>query len=479
MNKKVFISYAWGNSEYQEWVVDLATRLMDDTVDVVLDRWSLKDGHDIHSFMEEMVKAEDIFRVLIISDKKYTEKANGREGGVGTETQIITPNIYSKEKQDKFIPLVKERDEDGTAYLPIYLKSRKYIDFSSDEHFENSYEELLRNILEVPSLPKPKLGTTAPAYITDPSFNLSETHNKVKTIDSQITKIGKVSYKELANFIEIFQDKLWDFEVINSPNEIIGYGEVLYGNLQKFKPLKDDFVKFINLISSHEVDNVEELLIEFFETAPLYQSPREEGGSWNAVQFEIFKVIFHELFLYTIAIALKNKNYKLTADLLYSQYYQKDKFERKPKTSDFTFIWSYHENLEKYFFQFSRKVTGFGEYVTANLSDGLKKSDIILADTLCYFISYLDETNHYDLWFPFTYIYGESHSISFFDKMTSQKHFDNVKQIFNIASVSELKSKLNTYINKSPDQIRYSGNGRTKIPFIYELVNPETIATQR
>ncbi len=137
MNKKVFISYSWGDKEHQDWIVNLGTRLINDTVDVVLDKWSLKDGHDIHSFMEEMVKAEDIFRVLIVSDSRYKEKANEREGGVGTETQIITPNIYNKQKQEKFIPLVLERDEDGNPCLPIYLSNRKYIDFSQAEHFED------------------------------------------------------------------------------------------------------------------------------------------------------------------------------------------------------------------------------------------------------------------------------------------------------------------------------------------------------
>ena len=72
MAKKVFISYSWGNKEHQDWIVNLGTRLMNDTVDVVLDRWSLKDGHDIFSFMEEMVKSDDIFRVLIICDENYS-----------------------------------------------------------------------------------------------------------------------------------------------------------------------------------------------------------------------------------------------------------------------------------------------------------------------------------------------------------------------------------------------------------------------
>ncbi|WP_312746694.1 toll/interleukin-1 receptor domain-containing protein [Sphingobacterium multivorum] len=478
MNKKVFISYAWGNSEHQEWVVNLATRLMNDTVDVVLDRWSLKDGHDIHSFMEEMVKAEDIFRVLIISDKKYSEKANDREGGVGTETQIITPNIYSKEKQDKFIPIVKERDEDGNSYLPVYLQSRKYIDLSREEDFENNYEELLRNILEAPSLPKPKLGTRAPAYITDSPVNLSETHNKIKTITNQILKNGKVPYKELRSFVETFQEKLWDFEMVNSPSDLISYGEKLYDTLKSYKPLKEDFVQFVNLISANDLDNSDELLIDFFEMLPLYQSPRENTGSWVQSRFEIFKIIFHELFLYTIAVIIKNKNYKLAADLLHSKYYRKEKYERKVTASNFTYIYSYHQNLDEYFSQKFNKITGFGEYVIINLTEDIKRTDIILADMICYFVSYLESID-YEYWFPFTYVYGENHSINFFDKISSKRHFDSVKEILGVDTSNDLKEKLIANKNKNEDRIRYGRNVFSKIPFIYELVDPYTIAIHR
>jgi hypothetical protein len=101
LNKKIFISYSWGTKEHQDWVLNLGKRLMADSVDVELDKWSLKDGHDVYSFMESMVKSKEIFRVLIICDKMYTEKANDRQGGVGTETQIITPKIYSDEKNKK------------------------------------------------------------------------------------------------------------------------------------------------------------------------------------------------------------------------------------------------------------------------------------------------------------------------------------------------------------------------------------------
>jgi hypothetical protein len=54
-NPKVFISYSWTTPEHEEWVVDLATRLMHNGVSVVLDKWDLKEGQDVYAFMESMV----------------------------------------------------------------------------------------------------------------------------------------------------------------------------------------------------------------------------------------------------------------------------------------------------------------------------------------------------------------------------------------------------------------------------------------
>jgi len=107
---KVFISYSWSSPEHEEKVLNLATRLMSHGVEVIIDKWDLKEGQDKYAFMEQAVTSNDIDRVLIISDKMYAEKANSRRGGVGDETIIISPEIYGSVNQDKFIPVVFEYD---------------------------------------------------------------------------------------------------------------------------------------------------------------------------------------------------------------------------------------------------------------------------------------------------------------------------------------------------------------------------------
>ena len=72
---KVFISYAWASDEYQDKVLALATDLIGDGVDVILDKWSLKEGNDTFAFMEHCVTDPTVTNVLILLDPLYEKKA--------------------------------------------------------------------------------------------------------------------------------------------------------------------------------------------------------------------------------------------------------------------------------------------------------------------------------------------------------------------------------------------------------------------
>jgi hypothetical protein len=100
---KAFISYSWSSDEHQQWVISLATQMRENGVDVILDKWDLKEGNDAIAFMEQMVSDSTVKKVIVILDRVYAQKADGRQGGVGTETQIITPQIYKSVDQQKFV----------------------------------------------------------------------------------------------------------------------------------------------------------------------------------------------------------------------------------------------------------------------------------------------------------------------------------------------------------------------------------------
>lgn len=148
---KVFISYAWSSKEYDEKVIGFASRLMGDGIEVLLDKWNIDPGADTVNFMEKCVKDESVNYVLMLLDKKYVDKADGRKGGVGIETQIISNEVYNDAEQNKFIPIIFERDSDGKVYVPVYLKTRFYYDLTK-ENAEEEYVNLVKIFMEKKSI---------------------------------------------------------------------------------------------------------------------------------------------------------------------------------------------------------------------------------------------------------------------------------------------------------------------------------------
>jgi hypothetical protein len=165
---KVFISYSWTSPGHQDQVRQWSERLLSDGVEVVIDIFDLKEGHDKYHFMERMVTDPAITHVLVISDKGYAEKADAKKAGVGTESQIISGEVYGKVDQSKFIPIACEFSGDSEPFLPVFMRSRIWIDFSSPEAVNQNWEKLVRLLHGKPAHQKPQVGRP-PAYITAPT----------------------------------------------------------------------------------------------------------------------------------------------------------------------------------------------------------------------------------------------------------------------------------------------------------------------
>src|SRR5450759_3355582 len=110
---RLFISYRWSSPEHEARVLSLATDLRECGIDVSLDKWDLREGQDAYAFMESMVTDPNVKKVLLVCDEMYVQKADRRQGGVGAEAQILSPELYSKQDQTKFVALVLAYDDQG------------------------------------------------------------------------------------------------------------------------------------------------------------------------------------------------------------------------------------------------------------------------------------------------------------------------------------------------------------------------------
>jgi hypothetical protein len=148
-----FISYSHDSPTHREWVLQLATRLRQSGVDAILDMWALQPGDDLPAFMERNLVAAN--RVLMICTEKYVEKANAGAGGVGYEKMIATADLMRSIDSNKVIPLIRQT---GARRVPTFLSSKLYLDFSREELFEFSFDELIRTLHNAPVYVKPALG---------------------------------------------------------------------------------------------------------------------------------------------------------------------------------------------------------------------------------------------------------------------------------------------------------------------------------
>ena len=152
---KCFISYSHDNEAHKEWVLKLATRLVNNGVNVILDQWDMRLGGDLPSFMERGLTEVD--RVICICTETYVSKANTGSGGVGYEKMILTSELMNNVNSEKIIPLIKNND--ASKVTPVFLGTKNYIDFRNEDDYESNYIKLINEIHGESVKARPVLGS--------------------------------------------------------------------------------------------------------------------------------------------------------------------------------------------------------------------------------------------------------------------------------------------------------------------------------
>ncbi len=150
----VFISYSHDSSAHKKWVGDLAGRLMEKGVDVILDQWDLEPGDDVPKFMEQSVRRAN--KVLIICTDAYVRKADDGKGGVGYESMIVTGELVQNLGTSKFIPVIRQAE--GHTAKPASVSTRLHINLSEGQDIEEQFTSLLKAVHKMVRSTKPPLG---------------------------------------------------------------------------------------------------------------------------------------------------------------------------------------------------------------------------------------------------------------------------------------------------------------------------------
>lgn len=441
---KIFISYSWSS----DWLVfPLAERLVSHGVDVVLDKWDLKEGQDKYAFMEQCVNDPEITKVLIICDKKYSDKANTRAGGVGDETVIISGEVYGKMKQEKFIPVIVECDEEGNPYVPAYIKSRIHINLSNEEKYEEEYEKLLRNIYEKPLYSKPKLGTR-------PDWIEEENKNFFSLIDLVRQMKGSHSEKKQQSCVTKFIEEY--VEILKTYNgQSAGDGKQTFECFIEMKAIRDIFLDFVPVLAETEL-NFADVICDAFER--LYNTlTTAKGFDPNAMQasdsdYEIYKIHIWELFICVIAYLRHTQNYKAVYELLTRTYFLTSSCLNDVVKPTNYCKFCFHSRLVEEQYKPTTpnkdKFTLLGHTICTErekrpiyTSESIAEADLFLYQVAKAYKLVEEDQYREPYWFPTCYVYVKTWPNEWI-KMKSKKYCDKMFDLFGVKSIEELKAKL-------------------------------------
>lgn len=451
-NPKLFISYSWSSSEHEQWVLQLASELRESGVDVILDKWDLKEGNDAFVFMEKMVTDKEIKKVVLVCDKLYAEKADGRSGGVGTETQIISREVYEKEDQNKFVAILSEKDENGKPYLPTYYKSRIYIDLSDEDLYAKNFEQLLRWIYDEPFFIKPELGEK-PLFLSESTSILMGTSLRFKRALDAIRKNKEYVYGAINEYFSVFVQGLDNFRIKDHEGQ---FDDKVVENIEKFIPYRNEVIEiFLSLAQYKDTKESHRLIHRFFEQLiPYFGTPEGISASkeWG---FDNFKFIFQELFLYCIAAFLKNERFSAVNYFLKHRYYIE-------KHSD------YGRNVMQGFYIFRDRLKSLS-YRNERLklrrlslhadllhqrciAVGIDINQLMQADFVLFLRDSIDalKEGRNQIWWPDTLLY-KAHRVGTFEifsRSESLEYFNELKIVFDIDNKDELNTILKAFNEK-------------------------------
>ena len=433
-NIKLFISYSWSSPEHEEWVVNLASELRESGVDVILDKWDLKEGHDSNVFMEKMVSDPEIKKVALICDQMYTEKADGRSGGVGTETQIISAEVYSKEDQNKFVAIVAERDEEGKAFLPIYYTSRIYIDLSDNDLYAKNFEQLLRWIYDKPLYIKPDLGKK-PAFLSDSgSVVLGTTASFKRALDAIRNNKGYWQ-GALNEYIDTFTENLEKLRIKKEGGE---FDDKVIESIEQFLPFRNEAIElFLALAQYSNTIETHQQLHRFFEGLLPYMDRPENVSRWSDWDFDNFKFIVHELFLYLIACFLKYECYDAVSYLLRHNYY----LEKNSDPDKMVLFSRFREHMSSLDHRNNRlelrRVSLRADLLEQrSKASGISFRQLMQADFTLYIRDCINALKYdtYQSWWPETLLYVGRTGVTFeiFARSQSKEYFNKLRCVFDV-----------------------------------------------
>lgn len=464
---KVFISYSWSSPAHQDHVREIADRLINDAIDVIIDQYDLREGQDKYHFMEQMVTDPSVTHVLVFLDRRYTERADQRHAGVGAESEIMSKEVYSQVAQTKFIPVYCEINDRGEYFVPQFLKTRIGIDFTTAERINENWERLVRMLFGKPALVKPTRGQR-PAYLDADYEPVSPSGGKLAVFKCAVLagKPGLSWYR--GDFLNTALEYAYSRKMpLQEEDDVLSL-------LRALLPLRDQLVDWFtleeNVNSSDEA--LTELLTKFLERLLPLNNPPAGQTSWSKWWNDAHVIFTYEVFLYLVAVLLNAGRYEVLRGIFETSLLNPEEIRiARPLARYESFcahseaLWNRNKRL------LLNRLSPIADVIKGRAArTDIPFKDLMQADMVIFVRALVTDECR---WFPQTLVFaGYNEIFPLFARAEDKRQYQKIRKIFGNFNTEDLADKLLAALQP------YRGTQTLQHVDILELLNIKRWATR-
>ena len=229
------------------------------------------------------------------------------------------------------------------------------------------------------------------------------------------------------------------------------FDDAVVASIESFIPRLAQFTELLSAITQYEADeNYAGVLHKFFEDLiPYLYHPDGFKIDYNEIDVDNFRFIIHELFLYTIAILLKEEKFETVNHLVSNKYHAEPNAKRGGDI-----MVSYLDFCQPVFSinktrndRIEPKQKSLQTNILKGRAEllGVSFSHLMQADFILFMRKELTSPDSF--WWPVTLLHANS-TFEIFARAESIRYFDRIKCLLNIAAKEDMIPLLDAYDNR-------------------------------
>lgn len=326
--------------------------------------------------------------------------------------------------------------------MPTYYKSRVYIDLSDNEQYGKNFEQLLRWVFDKPLYVKPELGPK-PGFLEETTSISLGTGSRFSRAIEAVRNSRPYAIGALREYFDTFTTNLENFRIISTET---GFDDRIVENIGLFLPYRNEVVQLFGALAQY--GNTNDTLTQlhlFFERLIPYLSRPESVQTWREVDFDNFKFIVHELFLYCIAVLLKHQAFNAVGILLGDGYYLENNPDYgKNNMENYVVFRQYLKSIEHRNARLKlRRLSLHADLLKErSVGSGVGFEQLMQADFVLFIRSSIEALTERgsDQWWPETMVYKvhKERPFEIFARAESTRYFGSLLGVLGISKKDEL-----------------------------------------